>query len=484
MLDLAQLRYETVADQSQNRRLYDHVWNAVLPKDTENETATLLYNTQFDLLFMLMDRKHLAESCAVNKAMIQEKAKAILDKMRDKLDTTDLELTWSMYQLKHWSNSDIPFDLNGISQTENIFQMLEQRGFQINEKDPRFALALAIKYKNDPERSSKILLDALHKAHEKDDGGEQRLLHRALFMFASERGDLETSILHFDEMIRLNYALAARSSISSVPPEAQLHMETLGNIIIADLVIRQYSQRYLSVPGNATPGTSQPPTAASEEHKSLTRSRLSRALHLALDNNFEDLQCRTHLALGANEALLEACPNAGWAHFVRAASLGDQVNIRNKERFAFGTDLAHGRLMTMLMTAWQFKTASRARDEISDHVAMALGNSWSMAQVRAFLDLTYDGVGIAGARVDHSFFQDPPLNRYFEEAQHILLGQAVEPGSFLFWRNDGSGWAVDGEAASEATMHAFLVCSMRQNPQNWQGYQNVELPERFRTLEL
>ncbi|KAF4471607.1 hypothetical protein FALBO_1475 [Fusarium albosuccineum] len=484
MLDLAQLRYETVADQSQNRCLYGHIWNAVLPKNAENETATLLYNTQFDLLFMLMDRKHLAESCTVNKPMIQEKAKAILDKMGDKLDTTDLELTWSMYQLKHWSDSDIPFDLNGVSQTENIFQMLDQRGFQVNEKDPRFALALAIKYKNDPERSSKILLEALHNAHKDEDREEQRLLHRAFFMFASERGDLETSILHFDEMIRLDYALAARSSISSVLPEAQLHMETLGNIIIADLVIRQYSQRYLSVPGNATPGTSRPPTAASEEHKLLTRSRLSRALRLTVDNNFDDLQCRTHLALGANEAFLEASPNASWAHFVRAASLGDQVNIRNKERFVFGTDLAHGRLMAMLMTVWQFKTASSARDEISDHVAAALGDSWSMAQVRAFFDLTYDGVGIAGARVDHSFFQDPPLNRYFEEAQRILLGQAVDPGSFLFWRNDGSGWTVDGEAACEATMHAFLVGSMRQNPQNWQGYQNVELPERFRNLEL
>lgn len=195
-------------------------------------------------------------------------------------------------------------------------------------------------------------------------------------------------------------------------------------------------------------------------------------------------QCRAHLALGANEMLLEARPNAEWAHFARTAALGDEVNLRNRERFVFGTDLACGRFVAMLMTAWQFKTAARARDEISEHVSTALGDGWPQAQVRGFLGLMYDGVGIAGARVDHSFFQDPPLNRYFEEAQRILFDEDIDAGGFMFWRNDGSGWTVEEDAASEATIHAVLVGSRRQNPQNWQGYENVELPERFRSLEL
>jgi hypothetical protein len=49
------------------------------------------------------------------------------------------------------------------------------------------------------------------------------------------------------------------------------------------------------------------------------------------------------------------------------------VTSKIKEQFVLGTDLARGKFMSMLLIAWQFKTAARARDDISEHVAAALG---------------------------------------------------------------------------------------------------------------
>jgi hypothetical protein len=484
MLNLAMLRYEMTRDELHAQALLNSVWNSVLSDDASKEIASLFYHTHFNLIFILMDRTYLAESCAVTRDMIREKAEAILSIMRDEnLDITSLELTWTMFQLKHWSNHDIPFDVDATAQTEDMLQMIEQRGLQLDENETSVALLVATKYKNDYNKASSILRNALHYAHQRDDRGEQKLLHRALFRLSSEQEDLEHTVLHFDEVIRINYALASRQSSSAVLPRSQLRFEATGNIIIANIVIHRRSQQYLSVPGNTTPGTSHPPTEANEEDRRLTRLRLSRALQLAVDNDFQDLQCHAHLALGAYEAYLEARPNASWGHFARAVSLGDQVTSKIREQFVLGKDLARGKFMAMLLITWQFKTAARARDDISGHVAAALGDSWTTIRVRSFLDLTYDSIEIApGVRVDYTFFQDPPLDRYFEEAQKILFDTVDDSETYLFWSNNGSDWVINEEAMREATMHAFMVGSMRKEPQSWQGYKRPELPERFRAL--
>lgn len=114
--------------------------HSVLSDDASDETVILFYHTQFNLIFILMDRTYLAESCVVTRDMIQEKAEAILRAMRaEKLHITSLELTWSKFQLKHWSNHDIPFDLDGTVQTEDMLQMIEQRGLRLDENDPSVA---------------------------------------------------------------------------------------------------------------------------------------------------------------------------------------------------------------------------------------------------------------------------------------------------------------------------------------------------------
>lgn len=148
-----------------------------------------------------------------------------------------------------------------------------------------------------------------------------------------------------------------------------------------------------------------------------------------------------------------------------------------------GTDLARGKFMAMLLITWQFKTAARARNDISGHVAAALGDSWTAIRVKLFLDLAYNNLEIVpGVRVDYTFFQYPPLDRYFEEAQQILFDNVDDSETYLFLSNNGSAWAIDEETMGEATMHAFMVGSMRKEQQSWQGYESPELPERFRGL--
>jgi hypothetical protein len=203
--------------------------------------------------------------------MIREKAEDILSVMRDKkLNVTSLELTWLMFQLKHWSNHDIPFDLDGTAQTKDMLQMIAQRGPQFDENDPGVALLVLTKYKNDYNRASSILHNALHHAHQRDDRVEQQLLHRALFSLSSEKGDLKHTVLHFDEIIRINYARALRQSSSAVLSRSELHFKAIGNIIITNIMIHRSSRQYLSVTGRTTPRTSHPPTEASEEDRRLT----------------------------------------------------------------------------------------------------------------------------------------------------------------------------------------------------------------------
>jgi hypothetical protein len=271
MLHLAMLRYEITRDESHTRVLFNSVWNSVLSDDVSDETAILFYHTHFNIIFMLTDRTYLAKSCAVTRDMIREKAEVVLSVMRDeKLNVTSLELTWSMFQLKHWSNYDIPFDLDGTAQTKDMLQMIAQRGPQFDENDPGVALLVSTKYKNDYDRASSILRNALHHAHQRDDRVEQQLLHRALFSLSSEKGDLEHTVLHFDEIIRINYARALRQSSSAVLSRSKLHFKAIGNIIIANIMIHRSSRQYLSVAGRTTPGTSRPPTEASEEDRRLT----------------------------------------------------------------------------------------------------------------------------------------------------------------------------------------------------------------------
>lgn len=485
-INFAVLRDGLAADQSHKCSLIDSIWNAKLPEDISDDSSLLIFDTQFHLLFQLMDQNEQMQGCGINRDMIQAKADDILNAMAEhELDSTNLELLWSIFKAKHWSeNTSIPFNLNGVSQVEDIIQLLQRQGFEMDEDDPVFAVPMAIRYRNDPARARSILLNALHQAHIQDDRHEQRALHRVLFISAAENRDIEHSTFHFDEMIKLDYEIAAAKSSSATQDNLlsrdQLRLEARGNTIIAEIVIHQHATQYNLQPGNAVPGTSRPPREANAADRALTLSRLQRSLKLSLDNDFRDLQCAAHLALGSREAFLEARPNAAWAHFARAVALGDDVNQKHKERFVLGINLAQGRFVMMLMTAWQFKARDETRDEISRHVSEGLGGRWSASQIRTFLDLTFSGAGIRGATLDHSFFQEPPLCRYFEEAQQILFDHNIDDDTFIFWRRDGSDWVFDEEAASEASMHALFAGSRRQNPQNWEGMEPLELPKRFR----
>jgi hypothetical protein len=47
--------------------------------------------------------------------------------------------------------------------------------------------------------------------------------------------------------------------------------------------------------------------------------------------------------------------------------------------------------------------------------------------------LTYNSLEIVpGVRVDYTFFQDPPLVQYFEEAQMILFDNVNDSETYLF----------------------------------------------------
>ncbi|OJZ79713.1 hypothetical protein ASPFODRAFT_555114 [Aspergillus luchuensis CBS 106.47] len=201
-LELAMLRNKAFTEESHECVLYSRIWNATIPVDASDELAAFFYDTQFHLLLLLLDERHLMESFAVTEDMIRNKAEAILDAMKaEDLDSTSLELIWSMFQLKHLMNtSDTPFDLDGAPEATNIIQMVQQRGIGLDENDPNVAMILAIASRQDPERARSILLKALHHAHQQNDRRAQQVLHRALFMVAMENYDLEHSVLHFDEM--------------------------------------------------------------------------------------------------------------------------------------------------------------------------------------------------------------------------------------------------------------------------------------------
>lgn len=441
-LKIALLENDLVTDFTQLRHLYEDIWQAAISRDESFELATLFYEEKFYFIMTLLDHRGLMRKLSVTYDMISQKLDEILDSMRaEELETEGLELAWSMMQIKQTNLANATSIHAHSAVASEIVQRLRNVGYHFDQTDPFVAGLLA---KANPERAKEILLHALHYAHLRNHPRDKRDLHQMLLGHALENNEAEDAILHFAEMTKLDRSVAASDELESRAEISgqQRHQEALGNLVIGNLLVETHR--------NNTRG------AQRDQWRDQALKYLDRGRELALHWAFRDLQCLAWQFLGAWEFFMNNRTNYTWAHYARAAMLGDEVNLPLTEYYN-KINFAKGGYLLFLTKGWR---VCSDRTEISRCVADAIG--WQAEELQKFMDNLSRSIWL-----DVTFFTEEPVRLYFQETQqHILFGHAVEDDEepLLFWKlSQTQEWERNEETLNTALCWAAAAAGKERS---------------------
>jgi hypothetical protein len=179
-----------------------------------------------------------------------------------------------------------------------------------------------------------------------------------------------------------------------------------GNLFLAKLIMDKYYPT--------------PRSPEREAWKAKSRQCLDRGRELAVRYGLQDLHCTALCWIGDFQVFFQRAENEAWGYWMKAASLGDEVNDEVVPR-NLRMNLARVGMIWILLLAWDALDWLN-RVEIVESIAREMG--WEPHMVRDYISVIYDGMWISGGTrgILAAAYREDALKPYFEETQRVLFG--------------------------------------------------------------